>query len=100
MHSLELLGALTFVWMMMSRKSQKYTDMFCCDVDKGAANKREILWVVCVAGVSGDGVVTVAASIIFSLLLISGDVEMNPGPGMIRGLFVILDMPPLMSCRS
>ena len=80
MHALELLGVLTSLWKVLSSKPKKSTMTFC-DIDKGATDKRETLWVVCIAGASMDVVVTVAASIIFSLLLISGDVELNPGPG-------------------
>ena len=43
--------------------------------------KCECLWIVVVARASLDVVMSVAASVILSLLLISGDVEENPGPG-------------------
>ena len=43
--------------------------------------KCKCLWIVVVARASLDVVMSVAASVILSLLLISGDVEENPGPG-------------------
>ena len=46
-----------------------------------AENKREWLWIFFMAGASLDADMTVAASVIACLLLISGDVEENPGPG-------------------
>ena len=39
------------------------------------------LWILVVVKASLDVVMSVAASVILSLLLISGDVEENPGPG-------------------
>lgn len=62
------------------------------------------MWVVAVARASLDVAMSVAASVISSLLLISGDIEENPGPvpgGMIETndnsifLYVVLLM-----CRS
>ena len=42
--------------------------------------KREGTWVLAAAKVMLDVVLSVAASVILSLLLLSGDVEENPGP--------------------
>ena len=53
-------------------------------VDKKEAvirNKWEVSRLLAVARVLLDVVLSVAASVILSLLLISGDVEENPGPG-------------------
>ena len=42
--------------------------------------KREGTWVLAVAKAMLDVALSVAASVILSLLLLSGDVEENPGP--------------------
>ena len=46
------------------------------------------LWILVVTRASLDVIMSVAASVILSLLLISGDVEENPGPGGMR-LFIL-----------
>ena len=49
--------------------------------EDNVSKKSECLWIVVTARASLDVVMSVAASVILSLLLISGDVEENPGPG-------------------
>ena len=49
--------------------------------DKEEGKKWEAARVLAVGRALLDVVLSVAASVIFSLLLISGDVEENPGPG-------------------
>ena len=66
---------------MLSNKQVENSDH---RVDKEEAvirNKWEVSRVLAVARVLLDVVLSVAASVILSLLLISGDVEENPGPG-------------------
>ena len=50
-------------------------------VSKKEGNKWEAARVLAVGRALLDVVLSVAASVILSLLLISGDVEENPGPG-------------------
>ena len=50
-------------------------------LDKGTAKERKCLCVLTVTRASMDVVMSMAASIISSLLLNSGDIEENPGPG-------------------
>ena len=47
----------------------------------GVRKKGSISSVLVVAAVATDTVLSVAASVVSSLLLMSGDVEENPGPG-------------------
>ena len=53
---------------------------FEADVEVVIMIRREGTWVLAVAKAVLDVVLSVAASVILSLLLISGDVERNPGP--------------------
>ena len=55
-------------------------DYFDADVEIVIMTRREGTWVLVVAKAALDLVLSVAASVILSLLLISGDVERNPGP--------------------
>ena len=50
------------------------------DVEVVVMTKREGTWVLAVAKAMLDVMLSVAASVILSLLLLSGDVEENPGP--------------------
>ena len=76
LHNMHCLRGISVLWMVLVGKEEE-----CCGVDKGVTNDRKCLWVLTVARASMDVVMSVAASVIFSLLLISGDVEENPGPG-------------------
>ena len=50
------------------------------DIEVVIMTRHEGTWVLAVAKATLDVVLSVAASVILSLLLISGDVERNPGP--------------------
>ena len=50
------------------------------EVEVVIMTKREGTWVLAAAKAVLDIVLSVAASVILSLLLLSGDVEENPGP--------------------
>ena len=52
----------------------------------------ECLWLMALAKILLDVVMYVAASVIFSLLLISGNVERNPGPGPGGTLCFLIDV--------
>lgn len=75
-HDVDSLRALSVLWKMLTIKQEE-----SCAVDEGVADKGESVWVLAVARSSLDVVMSVTASVILSLLLISGDVEENPGPG-------------------
>ena len=68
---MDCLRSLSVLWMALVGKG----------LDKGTENERKCLWVLTVARASMDVVMSVAASVILSLLLNSGDIEENPGPG-------------------
>ena len=74
--NMDCLISLSVLWKALVDKQEDY-----CGIEKGIANNRRCLWVLIVARASMDVVMSVAASVILSLLLISGDVEENPGPG-------------------
>ena len=44
-------------------------------------NRRENLRILCIVSCIVDVALSVAASVIASLLMLSGDIEQNPGPG-------------------
>ena len=50
-------------------------------IDRGAEDETECVWILPATEASLDIDTSVALSVIVSLLLISGDVEENPGPG-------------------
>ena len=70
---MELLRSLSVLWMALTAKQEEHRGL-----DK---EERKCLWVLTVARASMDVVMSVAASVILSLLLNSGDIEENPGPG-------------------
>ena len=74
--NIDCLISLSVLWKALDDKQEDY-----CGIDKETANNRRCLWVLTVARALMDVVMSVAASVILSLLLISGDVEENPGPG-------------------
>ena len=76
LHNMDLLRCLSLLWMALAGKQQEH-----CGLDKETTNERRCLWVLSVARALMDVVMSVAASVISSLLLNSGDVEENPGPG-------------------
>ena len=66
---MDLLRALSVFWKTLTSE-RKYFD-----------KQGECLWILAVTRSSLDVITSVAASVIVSLLLNSGDVEENPGPG-------------------
>ena len=66
---------------MLSNKQVENSDHGVNKEEAVIRSKWEVSRVLAVARALLDVVLSVAASVIFSLLLISGDVEENPGPG-------------------
>ena len=66
---------------MLAIKQVENSDHGVSKVEAVIRSKWEVSRVLAVARALLDVVLSVAASVIFSLLLISGDVEENPGPG-------------------
>ena len=77
-HALDWLNALSsFKTVLAVRQLEK----ICNDHALKWSENCGCLWILAVVKASLDVVMSVAASVILSLLLISGDVEENPGPG-------------------
>ena len=74
--NMDCLKSLSVLCMVLAGKQEEH-----CGVDKENTKQRKCLWVLTVTRASMDVVTSMAASVILSLLLISGDVEENPGPG-------------------
>ena len=73
---MDILKSLSILWMVLAGKQEEH-----CGLAKRTVDERKRLWVLTVTRASMDVVMSVAASVISSLLLNSGDVERNPGPG-------------------
>ena len=73
---------LSVLWKTVANKQDlvEKLNYFDTDVEIVIMTRREGTWVLAVAKAVLDVVLSVAASVILSLLLISGDVERNPGP--------------------
>ena len=73
---------LSVLWKTVANKQDlvEKLNYFDADVEVVIMTRREGTWVLAVAKAVLDVVLSVAASVILSLLLISGDVERNPGP--------------------
>ena len=70
------------------------------EVEIVIVTKREGTWVLAAAKAMLDVVLSVAASVILSLLLLSGDVEENPGPlggTILLQLAIVLDATLLLT---
>ena len=74
--------SLSVVWKAMATKQDLVEKLHYVDteVEVEIMTKREGTWVLAAAKAMLDVVLSVAASVISSLLLLSGDVEENPGP--------------------
>ena len=59
--------------------------------------KHVLMWALALVNALLDAISSVAASVVFSRLLISGDVERNPGPGRYPGGLLHVDYRPLVS---
>ena len=82
MLSVDCVRCLSVVWKALATKQDLVEKLHYVDteVEVTIMTKHEGTWVLVVAKSMLDVVLSVAASIILSLLLLSGDVEENPGP--------------------
>ena len=72
--------ALTVLWKTLADKQVEKLHYVDAEIEVVIMTKREGVWVLAVAKAMLEVVLSVAASVIVSLLLLSGDVEENPGP--------------------
>ena len=79
-HTVDCVRALTVLWETLTDKQVEKLHYGDTEVEVVIMTKREGVWVLAVAKAMLDIVLSVAASVILSLLLLSGDVEENPGP--------------------
>ena len=77
LHTSSWLTVMPFLYKMLESEQKSCHHMKCVVI----CCKMECLRSSAVARVSLDITMSVAGSVIFSLLLISGDIEENPGPG-------------------
>ena len=82
MLSVDCVRSLSVVWKVLASKQDLVEKLHYVDteVEVIIMTKHEGTWILAVAKGVLDVVLSVAASVISSLLLISGDVEENPGP--------------------
>ena len=88
---MDCLISLSVLWKTVDNKQGlvEKLDYFDADVEVVIMTRREGTWVLAVAKAVLDVVLSVAASVVLSLLLISGDVERNPGPP--GGILISID---------
>ena len=90
MHIVDCVRSCSVLWKVVANKEDLVDKLHYVDADVEVVimTKREGTWVLAAAKAVLDVVLSVAASVILSLLLLSGDVEENPGPlgGKIRYL--------------
>ena len=79
-HTVDCVRALTVLWKTLAGKQVEKLHYGDAEVEVVIMIKRDGAWVLAVAKAMLDIVLSVAASVILSLLLLSGDVEENPGP--------------------
>ena len=81
-HTVDCLRSLSVLWKaLVSRQDLvEKLDYVGTEVEVVIMTRHEGTWVLAVAKAVLDVVLSVAASVILSLLLLSGDVEENPGP--------------------
>ena len=82
LHTVDCARSLSVLWETVANKQdlvdkRRYVGT---EVEVVIMAKRDGTWVLAVAKAMLEVVLSVAASVILSLLLISGDVEENPGP--------------------
>ena len=82
MLSVDCVRSLSVVWKALASKQDLVEKLqyVGTEVEVVIMTKREGMWVLAAAKAMLDVVLSVAASVILSLLLLSGDVEENPGP--------------------
>ena len=94
MHSViqtvDCLISLSVLWKALANKQDLVEKLHYVDtkVEVVMMTKLQGTWVLAVAKAVLDVALSVAASVILSLLLISGDVEKNPGP--VGGTYIII----------
>ena len=82
MHMVDYVRFCSVLWKAVATKRDLVEKLHYVDADIEVVimTKREGTWVLAAAKAMLDVVLSVAASVILSLLLLSGDVEENPGP--------------------
>ena len=96
MHSViqtvDCLISLSVLWKALANKQDLVEKLHYVDtkVEVVMMTKLQGTWVLAVAKAVLDVALSVAASVILSLLLISGDVEENPGP--VGGIITTINM--------
>ena len=79
-YTVDCVRALTVLWKILAGKQVEKLHYVDAEVEVVIMTKREGVLVLTVAKAMLEVVLSVAASVISSLLLLSGDVEENPGP--------------------
>ena len=81
-HTVDCLRSMSVLWKTVANKQDlvEKQHYVVTEVKIVIMTRREGTWVLAVAKAMLDVVSSVAASVILSLLLLSGDVEENPGP--------------------
>ena len=87
---MDCLISLSVLWKALANKQDLVEKLHYADtiVEVVIMTKLQRTWVLAVTRVVLDVVLSVAASVILMLLLISGDVEENPGP--VGGIIIII----------
>ena len=82
MHIVDCARSCSVLWKAVANKQDLVEKLHYIDteVEVVIMIKQEGTWVLAAAKAMLDVVLSVAASVILSLLLLSGDVEENPGP--------------------
>ena len=82
MLSVDCVRSCSVLWKALANKEDLVEKLHYVDADVEVVimTKHEGTWVLAAAKAMLDVVLSVAASVILSLLLLSGDVEENPGP--------------------
>ena len=80
--TVDCLRSLSVLWKALTSKQDlvEKLDYVYTEVEVVIMTRHEGAWILAVAKAVLDVVLSVAASVIVSLLLLSGDVEENPGP--------------------
>ena len=80
MHTPDMERILSLLWRMINKQVEIF-DLKCNQNGNLVVKRREDLRILYVMSCILDVALSVAASVIASLLLLSGDIEQNPGPG-------------------
>ena len=79
-HLLDLRRVFSVLWILTSEQVEVF-DLAIDPKDGLVRMRRDDLRTLCLVNCILDIALSVAASVILSLLLLSGDIEENPGPG-------------------